>query len=133
LDGEVTTLVSHHDGKRLNSPNDVVVKSDGGIWFTYPVYGISNDYEGGRQVSEQPPGLYRYAPESGETMLVAGDFDGATVCICIDPRGHLLGKVLLPCRVSNLAFGGPMKNRLFILASHTLYVVFLNRRGAQWP
>src|SRR5262249_8514617 len=50
LDGAVTTLVSHHDGKRLNSPNDVVVKSDGSIWFTDPVYGISTDYEGGRQV-----------------------------------------------------------------------------------
>jgi gluconolactonase len=45
LDGEVTTLVAHHDGKRLNSPNDVVVKSDGSIWFTDPVYGISNDHE----------------------------------------------------------------------------------------
>jgi gluconolactonase len=52
---------------------------------------------------------------------------------CIDPRGRLLGKVLLPYRVSNLAFGGPMKNRLFILGSHTLYAVFLNRRGVQWP
>ena len=51
--------------------------------------------------------------------------------------GHIVltpsGKVLLPYRVSNLAFGGPMKNRLFILASHTLYAVFLNRRGVQWP
>ncbi len=46
------------------------------IWFTDPVYGISTDYEGGRQVSEQPPGLYRYAPDSGEITLVAGDFDG---------------------------------------------------------
>ena len=50
LDGLVTTLVSHHNGKRLNSPNDVVVKSDGSIWFTDPVYGISNDYEGGRRL-----------------------------------------------------------------------------------
>src|SRR5579883_406105 len=76
LDGQVTTLVSHYNGKRLNSPNDVVVKSDGTIWFTDPLYGISNDYEGGRQVSEQPPGLYRYEPESSELQLVAGDFDG---------------------------------------------------------
>jgi gluconolactonase len=51
---------------------------------------------------------------------------------CVDLRGHLLGKVLLPYRVSNLAFGGPMKNRLFILASHTLYAGFLNRCGVQW-
>ena len=46
-DGHVTTLVDRNAGKRLNSPNDVVVKSDGSIWFTDPLYGISNDYEGG--------------------------------------------------------------------------------------
>src|SRR5690348_15092857 len=49
FDGTVTTLVTHHNGKRLNAPNDVVVKSDGTIWFSDPLYGISNDYEGGRQ------------------------------------------------------------------------------------
>ena len=48
-DGRVVTLVDRHDGRRLNAPNDVAVKSDGTIWFTDPLYGISNDYEGGRQ------------------------------------------------------------------------------------
>jgi gluconolactonase len=50
-------------------------------------------------------------------------------------KGHnaCVRKVLLPYQVSNLALGGPMKNRLFILASHTLYALFLNRRGVQWP
>ena len=52
---------------------------------------------------------------------------------CISPEGDLLGKVLVPHRVSNLCFGGPMRNRLFIGGSHTLYAVFLNRRGAIWP
>jgi gluconolactonase len=52
---------------------------------------------------------------------------------CIDPNGRLLGKVLIPYRVSNLTFGGPFKNRLFIGGSHTLYAIFLNRRGAGWP
>ena len=47
LDGDVTRLVDRHDGKRLNSPNDVTAKSDGTIWFTDPLYGIQNDYEGG--------------------------------------------------------------------------------------
>lgn len=75
-DGQVTTLITHHAGKRLNSPNDVVVKSDGTVWFTDPLYGISNDYEGGRQVSEQPPGLYRYDPSTDECRLMAGDFEG---------------------------------------------------------
>ena len=62
-DGCVTKLVGRHAGKRLNAPNDVVVKSDGSIWFTDPLYGISNDYEGGRQASEQPPAVYRFEPE----------------------------------------------------------------------
>ena len=61
-DGRLTMLVDRHAGKRLNSPNDVVVKSDGSIWFTDPLYGISTDYEGGRQVSEQPPAVYRFDP-----------------------------------------------------------------------
>jgi gluconolactonase len=52
---------------------------------------------------------------------------------CISPAGELLGKVLVPHPVSNLTFGGPDKNRLFIGGSHTLYAIFLNRRGVQWP
>jgi len=52
---------------------------------------------------------------------------------CLDPAGHLLGKILVPHRVSNLTFGGLDKNRLFIAGSHTLYSIFLNRRGAQAP
>ena len=75
-DGTVTILVDRHRGRRLNAPNDVVVKSDGTIWFTDPLYGILNDYEGGRQVSEQPPALYRYDPETDELRVAAGDFDG---------------------------------------------------------
>ena len=203
-DGHVTTLVTHHAGKRLNSPNDVVVKSDGSIWFSDPLYGISTDYEGGRQVSEQRPALYRFDPETGDIRIVAGDFDGpnglafspderrlyvaetgdqtqdnprqyirvfdvgydgsslsggdvfhkidpgycdglridedgnlwssaADGVHCISPDGKLLGKILVPKRVSNLTFGGLAKNRLFIGGSDTLYAIFLNRRGAQTP
>jgi gluconolactonase len=76
LDGSVTCLVDRHNGLRLNSPNDVVVKSDGAIWFTDPTYGIVNDFEGGRQVSEQPPALYRFDPVTGTITLAAGDFAG---------------------------------------------------------
>jgi gluconolactonase len=75
-DGTVTRLVAHHAGKRLNAPNDLVVKSDGSIWFTDPLYGISNDYEGGRQISEQPPALYRFDPASGDIRAMARDFAG---------------------------------------------------------
>jgi gluconolactonase len=76
LDGSVTTLVSHNRGRRLNAPNDVVVKSDGSIWFSDPLYGLLNDYEGGRQASELPPALYRLDPSTGEAVVVATDFDG---------------------------------------------------------
>ena len=48
----------------------------GPIWFTDPLYGISNDYEGGRQQSEQPPALYRLDPASGDIRIAAADFDG---------------------------------------------------------
>lgn len=75
-DGRVTRLVAHHAGKRLNAPNDVVVKSDGSIWFTDPLYGLLTDYEGGRQTSEQPPAVYRFDPERGDIRVVADDFDG---------------------------------------------------------
>ena len=203
LDGKVTKLVDKHAGKRLNAPDDVVVKSDGTIWFTDPLYGIQRDYEGGIQESEQPAALYCFDPESGKITIAAGDFDGPNglafspdesrlyvsesgdmttenpkqyirafdvdaknklhggeifhkiepgfadgMCVdedgnlwssaadgvhCIDPSGRLLGKILVPYVVSNLTFGGYWKNRLFIGGSHTLYAVFLNRRGAVWP
>ncbi len=76
LDGRVTRLVDRHGGRRLNSPNDVAVKSDGSVWFTDPLYGIQTDYEGGRQQSEQPPALYCFDPATGQIRVAAGDFDG---------------------------------------------------------
>jgi gluconolactonase len=74
-DGSVTVLATHYQGKRFNSPNDVVVKSDGSIWFTDPAYGIDSDYEGHRADSEIGAcHVYRIDPHSGEVRIVAGDF-----------------------------------------------------------
>jgi gluconolactonase len=74
-DGSQTVLASHWQGKRLNSPNDVVVHSDGGIWFTDPSYGILSDYEGLRADSEIGAcHVYRIDPESGAVDPVANDF-----------------------------------------------------------
>jgi len=74
-DGSITVIVSHYDGKRLNSPNDVVVKSDGSIWFTDPAYGIDSDYEGHKAESEIGAcHVYRVDPHSGEIRIVADDF-----------------------------------------------------------
>jgi gluconolactonase len=74
-DGSRTVLVSHVDGKRLNSPNDVLVKSDGSIWFTDPSYGIDSDYEGDAATSEiGARRVYRFDEASGKTTVVASDF-----------------------------------------------------------
>lgn len=203
-DGTVTSLVSQARGHRLNAPNDVVVKRDGSIWFSDPLYGLMNDYEGGRQESEQPPALYRLDPDSGAVEAVACDFDGpnglafspderflyvaetgapgaadprqwirrfvvgedgrslsggemfhrinpgwadgfkvdeegnlwcsaADGVHCIAPDGTLIGKVLVPMRVSNLCFGDRHHSRLFICASQAIYSLFTNTRGVAAP
>ena len=76
LDGTVTKLVEHYRGKRLNSPNDIVVKSDGTIWFSDPHYGIETDYEGSKHAPELPPSVYCFDPRDASLTLVADDFDG---------------------------------------------------------
>jgi gluconolactonase len=65
-DGSITVIADRFDGKRLNSPNDVVVKSDGSIWFTDPSYGIDTDYEGDKAESEIGACyVYRVDPATG--------------------------------------------------------------------
>jgi gluconolactonase len=74
-DGSATVLADRFEGKKLNSPNDVVVKSDGSIWFTDPSYGILGDYEGKKSESEIGAcHVYRIDPASGEVTMVADDF-----------------------------------------------------------
>jgi len=73
--GAQTILADRWQGKRLNSPNDVVVRSDGSIWFTDPSYGILSDYEGQRAESEIGAcNVYRIDPVSGAVDLMADDF-----------------------------------------------------------
>lgn len=75
-DGSYEVLATHWNGKRLNSPNDVVVKSDGSIWFTDPPYGIISDHEGIRADSEiGSNNVYRIDPLTGAVDMVANDFD----------------------------------------------------------
>ncbi|WP_163264243.1 SMP-30/gluconolactonase/LRE family protein [Chelativorans alearense] len=74
-DGTITVLADSFAGKRLNSPNDVIVRSDGSVWFTDPTYGILSDYEGYKAEPEQGArNVYRFDPETGELAAVAGDF-----------------------------------------------------------
>ena len=193
-DGAITVIADSYNGKRLNSPNDVVVRRDGTIWFTDPSYGIMTDYEGDRAELEQD-GCHVYCvdPASGSITRVTNDFDkpnglafspdektlyvadsGAPKHIrkfgvngtkltdqgvfaactaglfdgfrvdrngriwssaadgvhCLDPDGTLIGKIRIPELVSNVCFGGPKRNRLFITARKSLYSVFVVANGA---
>jgi len=75
-DGSITVLADRWQGKRFNSPNDVVVRSDGSIWFTDPPYGIIGDYEGHRADPEiDGCHVYRIDPLTGEAQVVVDDFD----------------------------------------------------------
>ena len=73
-DGRSTVIASHHDGKELNSPNDVVVKSDGGIYFTDPTYGRAEYYGNPRPLQLDFRGVYRAEPDGGRLTLLAGRF-----------------------------------------------------------
>jgi gluconolactonase len=74
-DGSITVIADSYDGKPLNSPNDVVVKSDGSIWFTDPTYGILSDYEGYRAEPEQVARhVFRVDGKTGRITSVCDDF-----------------------------------------------------------
>ncbi|GHD83215.1 SMP-30/gluconolactonase/LRE family protein [Streptomyces goshikiensis] len=196
-DGTVTVLADRWQGKRLNSPNDAAVKSDGSIWFSDPDFGITSDYEGYRAESEiGSNNVYRVDPATGEVRLVADCFGAPNGLVfspderrlfvsdtraglirvfdvredgtlsdgevfaeagargaarfdnlrfdddgrlwaaamsdgvhCYDPDGTLLGRLDVPEAVSNIAWGGPKRNRLFITAETSLYSVVMGVTG----
>ena len=207
--GAITVLASHYQGRRLNSPNDVVVKSDGSIWFTDPPFGIGGHWEGEKAEPELPHAVYRIDPATGELQQVltelagpnglafspdervlyivesraqphrkvwAYDVDGAGQLsgkrlvidaqgpgaldgIAVDedgnlwcgwgsngspqaqaegldgvrvfnPQGLAIGHIHLPERCANLCFGGAGRNRLYMAASHSLYALYVETRGA---
>jgi gluconolactonase len=85
--GALTVLIDRFDGKRLNSPNDVVVKSDDSIWFTDPPFGISNNYEGSKAEPELPTNVYRFDPATGRAEVVADDIVNPNgICFSPDER-----------------------------------------------
>jgi gluconolactonase len=86
-DGSITVLIDQFEGKRLNAPNDVVVHSDGAIWFTDPGYGLLMNYEGNRAPFELPRNVYRLDPQTGQVAVVADDFDRPNgLCFSPDER-----------------------------------------------
>ena len=204
IDGTINVIADNWKGKKLNSPNDVVVKSDGTIWFTDPTYGISSYFEGGKAESETGTrNVYRLDPKSGSLDVVVDDFaqpnglafspdesllyvvdsgiapdpngphhirafkvtskgtltggevlvevapgipDGMRVDVegnlwctaadgvhCFTKEGALIGKIRVPEVCANVVFGGPLRNRLFICGSSSLYAVYTNTRGVQTP
>ena len=74
-DGRVVTVVSSFENKKLNSPNDIVCKSDGSVWFTDPTFGILGWYEGGKAEAELPMNVYRWDPsgKAGAQLSVVAE------------------------------------------------------------
>ncbi len=145
-DGTIDVLLDSYEGKKLNAPNDVVVASDGAIWFTDPGYGILGNYEGHKADFELPPRVYRIDGKTGRATIVAGtDIDGNVWCSmgwadpkedgvrCYAPTGELIGKIHLPETCSNLCFGGKKRNRLFMTGSTSVYAVYVETQGALKP
>ena len=86
-DGRLTVIASHHDGQELNSPNDIVTKSDGGIYFTDPTYGRAEFYGVPREPALKFRGVYRADPEQKKLTLLADDFGQPNgLCFSADER-----------------------------------------------
>ena len=108
-DGKITTLVDSFEGKKLNSPNDVVVKSDGTIWFTDPDYGLAG------RPKEQPGNfVYRYDPKTKQLAAVVKDFDNPNgLCFSPDERRLYVADSGKPrhIRVFEVAAGGAVTDK----------------------
>jgi gluconolactonase len=88
-DGTITTIADSFDGKRLNSPNDVVVKSDGSVWFTDPTFGILGEYEGYKAEPQLPMHVYRIDPVTRAVSVVAEGILGPNG-LCFSPDERVL-------------------------------------------
>lgn len=113
-EGSLTVILDRYDGKRLNGPNDVVVASDGGIWFTDPGYGIDGNYEGNKAEAELPRVVYRVDPDSGEARVVVDDF--------VRPNGLAFSpdESRLYIVDSGMTHGGPAHIRVFDVVDNHL-------------
>jgi gluconolactonase len=88
-DGRLTVLADRYQGKRLNSPNDIVCQSSGAVWFTDPPFGIAGHWEGEKATPELPHGVYRIDPSSGELQQVLDDLAGPNG-LCFSPDESVL-------------------------------------------
>ena len=124
-DGRVTVMASHWQGKRLNSPNDLIEGPDGAIWFSDPTYGISTEYEGARAESEiGAQQVYRVAAP-GEVEAVLEDMVQPNG-LCFSPDGAVLyvadsGAEPSCIRAYRMVDGRPVEGRLFHAAATGFY------------
>jgi gluconolactonase len=108
LNGTITVIADSYNGKKLNSPNDIVVASNGSIWFTDPSYGIGGNYEGLKHDQEQPTrNVYRVDGQSGNLTVVVDDFVQPNG-ICFSPDEKKLYVI-----DSGITHGGPAHIRVF--------------------
>jgi gluconolactonase len=85
--GKITVLASHYQGQELNSPNDVIVKSDGAIYFSDPTYGRMEHYGVPREPQLSFRGVYRVSPDAGSLTLLADDFGQPNgLCFSLDEK-----------------------------------------------
>ncbi|MCW0235492.1 MAG: SMP-30/gluconolactonase/LRE family protein [Ferrovibrio sp.] len=100
-DGSITVLADRFEGKRFNSPNDVVVKSDGTVWFTDPIFGVNSNYESRKSTSELPQHVYRLVPATGDLTVVAEGLLGPNG-LCFSPdesRLYIVESLAAPNRL----------------------------------
>lgn len=120
-DGRITTLAISVGHKALNSPNDVVVARDGGVWFSDPHYGIMTDYEGYREPQLLPCHVYRVEPDTGEIEAMVTDMHCPNgLCFSPDERllyvadtGRMFGNDPQHIRVYDMVGGRPVNGRFF--------------------
>ena len=117
-DGSITVLADRFHGKRLNSPNDVVVRSDGSIWFTDPDFGIGGFYEGEKAQPELPTNVYRIDGQTGALTIATGDV-GRPNGLAFSPDERIL--YVVECAVTprrlvafDVTAGGLANRRSFI-------------------
>jgi gluconolactonase len=114
LDGRITVVMDSFDGKKLNAPNDIVVASDGAIWFTDPGYGIDGEYEGHTDKFELGTNVYRVDPKTGRATVVVDDFTRPNG-LAFSPDEKLLYIV-----DSGATHGGPAHIRVFDVVANKL-------------